>query len=256
MLIVEDNPDMRKYIGRFFNTDYRIIVAGNGKEGLEKAVDHIPDIIISDVMMPEMDGNEFCKKIKTDERTSHIPVILLTARASNESRLEGLETGADDFITKPFDGEELQVRVKNLIDQRKKLQKKFMKNATKIGISELMKLPDSGITSVDQKFLQKAVSVVENNIHEPEFSIDKFAGKMAISRMQLHRKLRALTDQSASKFIRTISLNRAALLLLKKSGNVTEIAFEVGFNSLSWFTRSFQEQFGMSPKEYIAEKNK
>jgi len=255
MLIVEDNPDMRKYIGRFFNTDYQLIEAGNGKEGMDRATDHIPDIIISDVMMPEMDGNEFCQKIKADERTSHIPVILLTARAAKESRLKGLETGADDFITKPFDGEELQVRVKNLIDQRKKLQEKFMKNATKIGLSELMKLPDSGIASIDQKFLQKAVNVVEENIQEPEFSIEKFAGKMAISRMQLHRKLRALTDQSASKFIRAIRLNRAAQLLLLKSANVSEIALEVGFNSLSWFTRSFQEQFGMSPKEYIAEKN-
>ncbi len=250
LLIVEDNVDMRHYIRGFFAETFKIIEAENGEKGLEQAIKQIPDIIISDVMMPVMDGYELCRKIKTDERTSHIPLILLTARSSGADKIEGLETGADDFVIKPFEGRELQVRVKNLIDLRKKLQQKFVKNVEKPGFSEWKKLPGNSITSYDKKFLQKAVGVVEEHLQEPEFSVEQFASDMALSRVQLHRKLRALINQSATEFIRTIRLNTAAVLLINKTANISEICYDVGFNNHAYFTSCFHKKFGMTPTEY------
>ena len=246
LLIVEDNTDMRIYIRGYFENSFNIIEAKNGLEGIDKAVKYIPDIIISDVMMPKMDGYEFSKKLKNDEKTSHIPVILLTARASKESRMEGLETGADDFITKPFDGEELQVRVKNLIEQRKNLREFYRKN---MGVT-----PDSlneKILSVDEKFLQKAKDVVGNKLSDPEYGTENFASDMALSRFQLHRKLVALINQSATEFIRAMRLNYAKELLAAKSGNISEIAYDAGFNNPTYFSISFKKHFGISPSDFL-----
>ena len=245
LLVVEDNNDLRKYIRDCLIESYQVVEAMNGLDGLDKAIEMIPDLVVSDVMMPEMDGYELCEKLKTNECTSHIPVILLTARASMESRIEGLETGADDFITKPFDVEELQVRIKNLILQRSKLKEIILRNIGAIG-----QLTDRGLSSVDQKFLKKAVEVVENNISDAEFSVVTFAENMSLSRVQLHRKLRALVEQPASDFIRTIRLNRAALLLREKAGNIAEIAYDVGFTNPSYFSECFRKQFGKLPSEY------
>ena len=245
LLIVDDNTDLRTYIRGYLDTLYNISEARDGEEGFKKATEKLPDLIISDVMMPKMDGNELCEKLKTDERTSHIPVILLTARASIESKIEGLETGADDFITKPFDHQELLTRIKNLILQRNKLKEKFRKE---IEFNQLSK--DRTILSMDQQFIRKAKSLIEKNISEPEFSIENFAREMALSRVQLHRKLRALVGQSSTKFIRTIKLNRAAELLKNKSGTVSEIAYDVGFNTLPYFTKCFREQFGVNPSKF------
>ncbi len=246
MLIVEDNTDMRKYIAGYFKNDYRIIEAGNGKAGVEKAVEHIPDIIISDVMMPVMDGYGLCEKVKTDERTSHIPVILLTARAAKESRLEGLGTGADDFITKPFDRDELQVRVKNLIEQQRKLSEYYRKEFEIIRED----LKESALT-MDEKFLNKVKTVVEKNLSNPEYGVEEFASDMALSRFQLHRKLSALLNQSTTEFIRTIRLNFAIGLLKKRTGTISEIAYDAGFNNPTYFSISFKKQFGVSPSEYL-----
>ncbi|MFQ5485923.1 MAG: helix-turn-helix domain-containing protein, partial [Desulfobacterales bacterium] len=168
-----------------------------------------------------------------------------TARAGGESKVEGLETGADDYIVKPFDARELQVRVKNLIKQRRKLRGRFRKEIT-------LQPKDSAITSMDAQFLQKAMAVVEQNLSDPEFSTDNFAKLVAMSRMQLHRKLRALTDHAAHEFIRTYRLKRAAQLLQHHVGTVSEICYDVGFNSLSHFSKAFREQFGMSPSEFAA----
>ena len=251
LLIVEDNADMRSYIREYFETSISILLKQlMDVDGYEKSTEHIPDIIISDVMMPNMDGVEFCKKVKTDERTSHIPVILLTARASKESRIEGLETGADDFITKPFDGDELQVRVKNLIDQRKRLsvvlEKKFQKSHAAVKLD----FEDSSVTSMDDKFLQKANAVVVDNLANPEYTIEDFASAMALSRYQLHRKLKALLSISSTEFIRTIRLNYAIGLLQKKAGTISEIAYDSGFNNPTYFSKTFKQKFGVSPSEY------
>ena len=200
--------------------------------------------------MPVMDGYRLCQQLKTDERTSHIPVILLTARAGTASKIEGLETGADDFITKPFDPLELTVRIKNLIEQKRKLRKQFIKHAETIGLSQLMELNDSGIASTDQIFLKKAVGVVEEHLDDFDFSVEHFVRSMAVSQMQLYRKLKALVNLSANEFIRTIRLSHAARMIKQKSGNITQIALAVGFNNPSYFAECFAKQFGVLPSEY------
>jgi len=244
ILVVEDNPDMQCFICNQIDHEFQTFTAIHGKEGFTKASECIPDLIITDVMMPEMDGYEFCKKIKMDERTSHIPVIMLTAKALSENKVEGLETGADDYLVKPFDAKELNVRIKNLINQRKKLRERFGKEIK-------LQPKDITITSTDEKFMQRVMDIVEINISNPDFSVNMLINEIGLSRMQLHRKLRSLTDQSTNEFIRTIRLKRAALLLKKHSGNISEIAYEVGFNNPAYFSECFKKQFGVLPSDYV-----
>jgi len=250
ILIVEDNADLRSYMRKGLESGYEIIEAINGKEGVAKALEHVPDLIVSDVMMPEMDGNELCRNLKSDIRTSHIPVILLTAKAAKESKIEGLQTGADDFMTKPFDQEELLIRIKNLIEQRSRLKEIFSGEAETEQIITGVVLADKQLGELDKEFLKKAVKVVEENLSDFDFSVEVFAGEMAVSRVQLHRKLKALTSFSATDLIRIIRLEHAAEMLKKGKGNVTEVAYEVGFNNLSWFARCFQERYHVPPSEF------
>ncbi|MCD4683038.1 MAG: response regulator, partial [Bacteroidales bacterium] len=245
LLIVEDNDDLRSYIRSYLMADYRISEAINGEMGMVKAIEKIPDLVISDVMMPKMDGMELSRKLKTDERTSHIPIILLTAKAAMEDKLEGLEAGADDFLTKPFDPDELQVRIKNLIKQREKLKEGHL-NRFKLSEDK----ETERVLSMDDQFLLKAKSTVEQFLSDSEFNVEYCAKELAMSRVQLHRKLRALLNQSSSEFIRTIRLNKAAIMLLNKSANVSEICYDVGFTNPAYFTSCFRKKFGQTPTEY------
>ena len=254
LLIVEDNADLLSYIRDYLDKSYFVLEARDGEEGLKEAIKNIPDLVLSDVMMPKMDGFELCHKLKTDERTSHIPVILLTARASSESKIEGLETGADDYISKPFDPTELKIRIKNLIQQRQKLRGKFASDFWKENKFPVLQSVASGLNQVDKKFLQKAMDIVNLHLSDTDFNVVEFGKEMGMSRQQMHRKFRALVNQSATEFIRTIRLKKAAELLSQKSGTVSEIAYDVGFNTLSYFTKCFREQFGVIPSEY-AEKS-
>ncbi len=248
ILVVEDSEDVRSYLKSLLKNEYKISEAVNGEDGIKKTSELIPDLIISDVMMPSMDGMEFCKKVKTDWLTSHIPVILLTAKASPESKIEGLETGADDYLTKPFSSGELSVRIKNLLEQRKKLRERFSKEI-KIEPSSI------AVTSLDNEFLQKAFDVAEKNLSNTEFNSEAFAKEMFVSRSQLHRKLLAITSQAPGEFLRTFRLKRAATLILEKRLSITQIAFEVGFSSPSHFTKAFRQQFNCLPTEFIEKNN-
>ena len=243
LLIVEDNTDLREFIQQFLSKNYTVLEAIDGLSGLNQAVDTIPDLIISDVMMPGLDGLTLCQRLKTDERTSHIPVILLTAKADVASKLTGLGYGADDYLTKPFQLDELQARIQNLITQRQQLRERFSRQLT-------LKPSEVTVTSADERFLQRALSIVETQLSNPHFDVDRFSREIGLGRTQLYRKLTALTNQSPTDFIRLMRLRRAADLLRQQHGNVSEIAGQVGFNSLNYFTRCFREQFGQTPSEY------
>jgi DNA-binding response OmpR family regulator len=243
LLIVEDNEEVRRYLCDTFAGQYQVLEAEHGLEGLRKAVEAVPDLVISDLMMPKMDGLELCRHLKSDDRTSHIPVIMLTARASVESKLDGLETGADDYVTKPFHPQELHARVRNLIDGRRTLRARF-------GREVKLQPKDITVSSADEKFLQNAIAVVEKHMSDSGFSVEALENEMMMSKMQLYRKLKALTDQSPSEFVRTLRLKRAASLIRQRSGNISEIAYDVGFNNLSYFAKCFKEQYGVPPSEY------
>lgn len=244
LLIVEDNRDIRIHIADNFNSEFNIYEAVDGVSGLKKARELIPDLIITDLMMPRMNGLELCEKLKNDELTSHIPVIMLTAKVSREDKITGLQTGADDYIPKPFSMAELKVRAKNLIEQRIKLRERFSREIT-------LEPNDISITPLDEKFLKRAIEIVEIHLNDENFDLVIFRKEMNMSRSTLFRKLHALTGQSPTEFIRTIRLKRAASLLKQKFGNVTQVSLEVGFNNLSYFNRSFKKLFGVSPVEYV-----
>lgn len=247
ILIVEDNLEVRTFLKNLFNKTYNVYEAADGKKGLEVAKTSDIDLILSDVMMPIMDGIEFCNEIKTNIRTSHIPVILLTARTSEEYRNTGYKTGADAYITKPFDSNVLKIRVNNLLVSRKNLIEKFKKDI-------FLQPKEVTVTSADEEFLQQAIDIVENNMTNPEFTIKDFIDKIGMSRSVLYRKLKALTDQSISEFIRTLKLKRAAQLLKQSQMNVSEIAFELGFKDLKYFRESFKSLFKMTPSNYRGKK--
>ncbi len=248
ILLVEDNADMQAYIREHLSEDYHVQEAANGVEGVAQALAEIPDLIISDLMMPRMDGNALCKKLKTDERTSHIPIILLTAKASRESKIEGLETGADDYLTKPFDAQELRVRVRNLIAQRRQLRERYTREL-------ILKPSEIAVTPLDEKFLHRVKAAVEKHLGEEEFSVEDLAREAGMSRVQLHRKLKALTNQAASDFILSMRLQRAADLLKQNAGTIAEIAYMTGFNTPNYFAKCFRKQFGCTPSEWRERQN-
>jgi DNA-binding response OmpR family regulator len=248
VLIVEDQTDLLHFISSQLSGQYKVLEAENGLKGLSLALDSIPDLIISDVMMPGLDGINLCHKLKTDERTSHIPIILLTAKADWESKLKGLETGADDYLTKPFKLEELQVRVRNVLENRRKIREQFNKQ-THINPKEI------SVSSTDKRFLERVLSLLEENMGNADFDVDAFSKGIGLSRTHLHRKLTAITGEAPNELIRSIRLKRAAILLQQQHGNISEIAYAVGFNSLNYFTKCFKEYYGLTPSEYIRNSN-
>ncbi len=244
ILVVEDNYDMREYIKESMESNCHVEEAVNGEQGVRKAIKIIPDLIISDMMMPKMGGNELVRILKNEETTSHIPIILLTAKAAHEDKLDGLETGADDYLTKPFDIKELQVRVKNLINNRKKLQEKYSKFKSLKPENQEQKL-----NGIDEKFMLKVAKVIDEHLSEEEFDIEYFCNEVAMSRTQLHRKLKALTGKSASLYIRSVKLAKAKKMIEDREGNISEIAYSVGFSSPIYFSRCFKDEFGYPPSE-------
>ncbi len=246
VLIVEDNPDVRSYIRQHLVSSFQIIEAINGQEGVDKTLEHQPDLVISDVMMPKKNGYEVCHALKTDPRSSHIPVILLTAKAALEEKLVGLETGADDYLTKPFDTKELEVRVRNLITQRARLRKSFAEAGSLLEKTK-------GLNEVDKVFLQKIVSLVEEHLNDTQFGVEALAEGVNMSKVHLNRKLKALTDLSPNKFIQTYRLQKALELLQKGTATVSEIAFETGFSSSAYFVKCFREKYGKTPGSIMGE---
>jgi ligand-binding sensor domain-containing protein/signal transduction histidine kinase/DNA-binding response OmpR family regulator len=243
ILIVEDNEDVRRFIAEEFQNHYQVLEASNGKEGLYIALKKIPDLIISDIMMPEMDGIAMCRNLKTDEKSSHIPIILLTAKSDEEDIMKGIEAGADDYFLKPVAIKKLVLRAEKLIELRARLRSRY-DNKAKISPQEL------ALTSMDEKFLEKVQRIVDEDMAAMDFSVDIFCKKTSMSRMQLHRKLTALTGLSTSAFIRDQRLQMAVKRLKIRSETISEVAYAVGFNSPSYFIKCFKETFRMTPVEY------
>jgi len=249
VLLVEDNADMRAYLRDHLKDHFEVVEAENGKVGLARARELVPDLVLSDVMMPEMDGLDLCKALKHDERTSHIPVVLLTAKADVESRISGFERGADAYLPKPFNAEELQVRVRSLIDQRRALRKKFSRAGGAITITEL------ALPSQEVAFLEQVQHVVEARLSDASFGVNALAEEMGMSQRQLLRKLRALTGETSHELIWRLRLERAAQLLRQDVASVKEVAFAVGFKYEASFSRSFRKVYDVSPSEYAEQED-
>ena len=247
LLIVDDNQEIRTVLKDIFKDKYTLLEAQDGEQALEMALKEIPDCIISDVMMPKMDGFEFTKAVKSNELTSFIPVILLTAKTSDEAHLQGLKSTADAYLTKPFNNEIVKETVIQLLNERKKLHERYSQEL-------VLKPTDIVINSVDEKFLEKLQVVLDNELSNADFSADDFASFMGISRMQLHRKLKSLLGVSTTEFLRKERIKMAATLLKKANVTIAEIAYAVGFNDVSYFIRCFKEVYECTPSEY-QEKN-
>jgi len=243
LLLVEDNGDVRKHIRDSLKSLYTVVEAGDGKEGIANAKEFIPDLIISDIMMPEADGYELCRVLKQDIKTSHIPIILLTSKASEDSIIQGLEIGADEYVTKPFNINILIARIKNLIDQRRQLQLKFQ--------SQKMVLPSEiPLSSLDEAFLKEFQDIIEKNLSNPDLDEDQLCLEFHMSQAALFRKIQSLTGESPNQFIQSYRLERSAQLLKTNFGNVTEVAFEVGFSSTGHFAKCFKARFHQLPTSF------
>ena len=242
LLIIEDNPDVAAYLVSCLEGHYQLMLAEDGQVGIDKALESIPDIIISDVMMPKKDGFEVCQTLKTDTKTSHIPIILLTAKADAASKIEGLERGADAYLAKPFDKKELFIRLEKLLELREKLQARYSSlDGLEASSEEIPQYEDEFITQIRETIMA--------NLDDTEFGILELCRAVAMSRTQLHRKIKALTDRSTSSFIRSIRLNKAKELLATTHLNISQVAYEVGFKDPKYFSRTFAEEYGESPNQ-------
>ena len=243
VLIVDDNKDILNLLQTSLVSHYNVISAINGKTGIEKALEHIPDVIISDIMMPEKNGFELCKTLKSDEKTSHIPIILLTAKASDQDKIRGLSNGADAFITKPFNKAELFVRIQELIKLRTLLYQKYT------SASSWDAIPSKDLEDKDAAFMNKVLFYIEQNIDDASFNSMRLSRELGLSESQLYRKLKATTDASTAVFIRRVRLQKAKTILQNSEFTISEIAYQTGFNSPGWFSRAFKAEFGYAPNE-------
>lgn len=246
VLIIDDNPDILNYLSEILAGTYEVHKADDGDKGVKAALKHSPDLIISDVMMPKKDGITLCRELKTNINTSHIPIILLTARTSTVYEIEGLEHGADDYITKPFKADVVLARISSQLENRHKVKSYFL---NKIRFEPSSTEINEGQSSED-KFVEKAIQLVEDNLENPEFGIETMLEDLGMSRSSLFRKIKSLTGLSLSAFIRSIRVKRAAHLILTENISLKEVAFEVGFNTYKYFKQSFQEQYGCLPSKY------
>lgn len=241
--MVEDNTELRLFMANLLKEDYNILQAENGKIAFNIALKHSPDLIISDVIMPEMVGTELCHLIKENIETSHIPVILLTSRTSLVYKFEGLESGADDYISKPFNLKEFKLRIRNLLESKERLKEKF--SSQNILIAE-----DIEMTTPDEELLKKAFETVENNISNDQFDIPFFCSELGVSRSVLFVKIKAWTNLTPNNFIQEIRLNSAAKLLKQAKFSISQVCYKVGFKDPKYFSKCFHKKFDMSPTEY------
>lgn len=244
LLVIDDHDDLRSYINRSFQPEFRVIEAADGYDGLQKTLKYMPDLIISDISMPYIDGITLCKQLKAEEQTSHIPILLLTAKASQESELEGLQTGADAYVKKPFNMEVLKAKGLNILKVRSDLKKRFRKEV-------FLEPSEITVTTLDESFLQQAMDVIENHMSNTEFTVEEMVKEMAVSRSKLYLKLKAITGYSTSEFIRTVRLKRAVQLFEQSDYSIKEIMYMTGFNTSSYFSKCFKKQFGVVPSDYI-----
>ena len=244
LLLIEDNPDVVRHTISLLSDHYRIAVARDGEKGLRVALETIPDLIISDLKMPQMDGYQVCESLKTDNRTSHIPIVLVSAQAEQEARNEGFRSGADAYLVKPFNREELFIRLKQLIELRRRLRERYQ-NLAPIAPS------DDPVFQKEDAFIAKLQATIEENLDDENFGIPEICKAIAMSRSQLHLKIKALTNRSTSHYIRAFRLMRAREMFGTTDLNVTEVAFEVGFRDVAYFSRSFSAEFGVSPRDYL-----
>lgn len=250
ILIVEDNPELRGVIRQQLETGYHIQQAADGLQGWELATENIPDLIISDVMMPNISGTELCTRLKTDPRTSHIPVILLTAKSTQADQITGLEQGADSYITKPFSTKILELHIRNLLEARRRLQQRTIREFT-LRMAQPAPEETSAVRSrIDSGFLNTVIELIDSHLEDTGFGVEKLSRKVGMSPPILYKKLRALTDMSVNEFIKTRRFKKAAELILQKELTINEISFAVGYEDRKYFSREFKKYFGVAPSDF------
>ena len=245
ILVVEDNEDLRLVLQTELEDDYEVLLAKDGREGLELAVLHVPDLVITDVVMPVMFGLDLCKELKTNEVTNHIPVVMLTARSKEDEQIEGLEHGANDYISKPFSVPILKMRVRNLLESRRNYRNRILQQVDDTGGIEAVPFED--------RFMERIVKQVGEHMSDPDFKVESLSTAMNMAERTLQRKLKAMTNQTPQELIRSMRLNRARDLLENSNLSVSEVAFQVGYLEPTNFSRSFKKQFGFSPSQLRSE---
>lgn len=245
VLVIDDNADIRNYIKALLSREYRVLDAADGAAGIRLAMKYVPDVIISDVMMPGMDGVECCRRLKGELQTCHIPVVLLTACSLDEQRIQGYDGGADSYISKPFSSQLLLSRIRNLIANHRQLRQFF---------GDSQSIEKAPISDLDKDFVTRFKSLVGEKMKEPELNVEDLGHDMGMSRVQLYRKLKSLTNYSPNELLRQMRLKKAASLLASSDMTVAEVAYEVGFSSPSYFTKCYKEQFGESPTDFLKRK--